>query len=215
MVEDWLRREARVDGWIILRTQGRHTITLAESLAEDGYRVWTPAMSRRLRVPKMNVKRDVTLPLMPSYVFARGEHLIDLLELAAMPERPRRAGGRKAAHRDFGIFRHAGRIPVIADADLGPLRDEERRGAASALVHREFDVGQRVRVPGGSFGGMAGTVVRSNGRETVVCFGTRARVRISTFILEPVQTYSGRSKPAAQDAAAGARQFQSGRSGRR
>jgi transcription antitermination factor NusG len=186
---------AGIEGWLILRTQGRHTLPLAASLTEDGFEAWTPSDIRRIRVPRANVKRDLRLPLLPRYVFVKALHLIDMLELAAMPEKPRRAGGRKPAHREFSVFRHAGRIPVIADEDLAPLRDKER-SAAAAPIAPSFNVGQRVLVPTGSFGGMSGTVVRSNGRETLVCFGTRARVRISTFILEPVTTYSGRQRPA-------------------
>lgn len=179
------------DGWLILRTQGRHTLRLTGSLAEDGFEVWTPVVTRNLRVPRANVRRDAQLPLMPSYIFARTGHLLDLLELAAMPEKPRRAGGRKPAHPDFTVFRYLDRIPVVADADLKGLREAET-DLARPRRRRRYGRGDEVKIPHGSFGGLTGHVVECSGRFTRVCFGTRMEVKISTFILQPVSTYSGR-----------------------
>ena len=74
--------------WFILRTAGRSTLSLAKTLAEDGFEVWTPARMQVIRVPRMNVRREVRLPLLPSFVFVRAPHLHDLLELASIGQAP-------------------------------------------------------------------------------------------------------------------------------
>lgn len=182
--------EAAGQGWIVLRTTASSTLRLAQSLAEDGYEVWTPVRRFRVRVPRANAKRNVELPLIPQYIFAREQHLLNLLELAAMPEKPRRgAGGRLPAHRDFSVFRHAGRIPVILDDDLKPLREAEDLAKPRRWTSAFAD-GSRVRITGGSFEGLVGTVESCDGRKAalwVSLFGRHRRVKISTFILQPVE----------------------------
>lgn len=171
------------DGWIILRTSGQRTLRLLNSLREDGYEVWTPQRRRRVRVPRHNVRREVDFALLPSFVFARAHHLIDLLELAAMPVKPRRgAGGRKPTHDVFSVFHHLDGIPVIADRDLDPLREEETRIARRPhFFHR----GEKVRVTHGAGTGLTGTVLCGDDRFTLVCLGGNMRVKIPTSILRP------------------------------
>ena len=170
--------------WCILRVRGSRTLRLAQSLAEDGFEVWTPTETRKVRVPKMNVRRDIVLPLMPSYVFARTRHLIVLLQLAALPVKPRRGKGlRKPAHDAFQVMRCFGGIPTVTDKDLDALRALEARRTPRRRAERSFDKGAGVRVEGGSFGGLAGIVERSDQTHTMVCFDGRLRVKIPTCIL--------------------------------
>lgn len=174
-------------GWIILRTSASKTLKLAESLREEGFDVWTPSLVRSQRLPRCNGRRDVAMPIIPTFLFARVWHLIDLLELAAMPERPRRgAGCRKPAHPAFSVFRDGGSemIPVVGDAELDPLRQAESRVATHRS--RRYEPGEMVKVPDGIFGGMVGEVVRSSEYKTRICFGGRMSVEVSTFILKPI-----------------------------
>ena len=164
------------DGWIILRTAGRSTLSLAASLAKDGFEVWTPARDMKIRKPRWNVHRDVRVPLMASFVFARARHLVDLIEqsetvMVGCPE--------------FSVFHHFGRIPFVSDSDLEPLREEERAAPTQAELRNLYRKGEKVMVTQGIFGGMAGVVERSDGTHTLVRFGSRMRVKISTFILKP------------------------------
>lgn len=169
--------------WIILRTSGRVTLKLVRTLCEDGIVAWAPSFIHRIRVPRFNVRREVTVALLPGWVFARATHLYDLLELARMDERPRRgAGGREPAHGKFSVFRDGDRIPAIADATLEDLRTSERR-VLPARQRATFKPGDQVRAPSGSFEGMTGRVVMSRGNLTEVDFGGLIRVKISTFIL--------------------------------
>jgi transcription antitermination factor NusG len=164
--------------WCILRTAGRHTLGLAASLAGDGYDVWTPAREVRVRRARWNVHREVRVPLLASFVFARADHLVDLLERAEMPG------------TGFSVFHYFDRIPLVADQDLAPLRDEETAAPSQAELAGLFRKGEGVRVAQGIFGGMAGIVEEQKGEFTLVRFGSRMRVKISTFILQPTSVIS-------------------------
>lgn len=163
--------------WLILRTAGRSTLPLAASLGRDGFEAWAPARRMKIRKPRWNVHRDVCVPLMASFVFARTHHLVDLINLA---ERP------KAGHPDFSVFHYFGRIPLVSDRDLEPLRTLERAGPTPDEMQNLYRKGEKVSVANGIFGGMAGVVERSDGTFTLVRFGSRMRVKISTFILQPI-----------------------------
>jgi transcription antitermination factor NusG len=189
---------AEQSDWFILRTAGRSTLNLAASLAEDGFETWTPVRMARIRVPRMNVKRDVRLPLLPSFVFVKAAHLVDLLELAQMIEKPRRDpnGGRwsRPAHRDFSVFHYLDSIPMVADRHLDPLRSKERE-----IIPKKdapgFNRGAKVRVGSGAFGGLRGKVERCKSGYALVVFTDFKRpVKIPTWLLsEDEATSASRS----------------------
>lgn len=165
------------DSWIILRTSGRHTMRLAESLSQDGYEAWTPIETRMLRIPRANVRRTVKLPIMPSYVFARAQYLIDLIQLAEM---------RTPTHADFSVMHFHDRIPVIAEHHLQGLRlIEAKRTPRKKAAPLTPGLSVRVKTEGGSFAGMKGRVERSNEGMTLVCFDSRLTVKIATSLLDP------------------------------
>lgn len=172
------------NAWCILRTSARYTIPLAETLKADGYEVWTPVETRMVRVPRKNVKREVRLPIMPSYVFARSDRLVDLLMLADEPVKPRRAG--TGAHSDFSVMHAFGGIPLVPDAHLTKLREREdeltpKPKTVKAKVPT-FDIGELLRMGSGIFAGMVGRVERSDEANTLLTFGTRA-VKFPTLLL--------------------------------
>lgn len=173
-----------VKGWCILRTAGRLTLPLAESLASRGFDVWTPAEVKLGRARGRRGRAETRKPMMPTFVFARAGHLWSLVSLAEDPACP---------HEGFSVFRHLDRYPVIADAELEPLRMSEVRAIPLDQL-QTFERGERVLVPSGSFCGLGGQVVESNGRFTLVCFGGHMQVKISTFILQPNKAFSG-SRP--------------------
>lgn len=169
--------------WIILRTRGRHTLRLVESLSEDGFEAWTPIETKIFHVPRLNSKRTVRLPIMPSYVFAGAHNLIDLIQLAAMKVKPRKH--HAPAHADFSIMRLHDRIPVIADGHLQSLRllEAKRTPKMKALQRFASGVSVRVKIEGGSFAGMKGRVEQSDYGMTLVCFDNRMTVKIDTSLL--------------------------------
>jgi transcription antitermination factor NusG len=169
------RSPMREQDWLILRCAGRSTLPLAESLSRGGFQVWTPSATQVRRVPRKNFRHNVTLPMMPSFVFARADRLVDLLDMA---------NARKVhRHPSFTVFHYLDQIPLVADRDLEPLRMAEKR-AVPVAKRPTFNRGQTVRVPTGAFEGLSGIVEKSDGKFTLVCFG-HASVKISTFILEP------------------------------
>lgn len=184
----------RNGSWIILRTSGRHTLRLASSLKDDGYEVWTPTEVKKIRIPRMNVRRSVTLPLLPSYVFAKAAHMIDLLQLSDRQFK---------AHADFSVMRMSDSIPLIGDEQLQSLRQLEARRTPLAKAQHKFDAGVevRVKVEGGSFAGMAGVIRKSDHGHSLVCFDGRLSVKIPTCLLQENNLQMERSVMVARKAA--------------
>jgi hypothetical protein len=170
--------------WCILRTSGRHTMSLAETLAKDGFDVWTPIETRKVWISSANVKREVRQAIMPSYVFARAEHLVDLLQLAAMPVKPRRGQGcREAAHAGFSVLHAFGRIPLVADHHLAELRKLEAKRTPVKRAAYSFPHNASAKVSKGVFGGLVGVVIRSTPDATVLSFAGSFPVTIPTSLL--------------------------------
>jgi len=172
------------DSWCILRCQGRATLRLAETLSKDGFNVWTPRETRRIRIPRANVRREAVLPLLPSYVFAKAHHLVDLLELAAMPVKPRRSL-REPAHASFTVMHWHDQIPLVEDVALNGLRYlEAKRTPRKKGKPLPRGISVQVKMEGGSFAGMKGRVERSDAGTTLVCFDKRLTVKIATSLLQ-------------------------------
>lgn len=186
-----------------MRTAGASTLRLLRSLREDGFEVWAPVKTERRRVSRMTAGAVIEVALAPSFVFVRAAHLVDMLELAAMPDKPRRGpGGRKPAHARFSVFHDHQGIPVIADDEMEGLRESERRRPKCPVTFRRKE---EVILTSGAGTGLRGRVIRSNPKETLVDLGRFfGRVKISTFILQLTESQDAPSN-AAQDAAAGGR----------
>lgn len=163
------------DSWIILRTAGRNTLKLAESLTEDGLDCWVPVIVQEVK------KRDVRLPMLAGFVFAKARNLYELLDMANMPVKKRR--GSKPAHADFSVFHFNDAIPIVADRELNALRRIAKRRTLAPKV-KPLKPYQRVRPIAGGFQGLLGTVTMSNERQTIVSFGGLfEKVEISTSLL--------------------------------
>ncbi|WP_242183114.1 hypothetical protein [Sphingomonas sp. CARO-RG-8B-R24-01] len=119
-----------LSGWCILRTSGGRTLALATSLAAAGYEVWSPVRTIKRPHGKRDLKGqrttvEINLPILPTFVFARA---------ACLPSLAHIAGDPAYQHPPFSIFSHAGRIPIICDASVAGLREEER--AAAELIEQ-------------------------------------------------------------------------------
>jgi transcription antitermination factor NusG len=162
------------DGWIILRTSGAKTIPLSESLAQAGFDVWTP---RYIQTGKKGGKDvETQISIIPTFLFARAVHIADLAEISEAPV---------SQHPDFSFFRHAGRIPLIADSEIGGLRkaEEQSRVKSRRSKRRALVMGQRVKFTQGAFAGMGGEVVKlnRNGKAALVAFGGGLNVEIEAW----------------------------------
>lgn len=149
--------------WLILRCKNADTLPLLRSLTRAGLDVWTPTERVTKRVPRANIKRKLDNALLPSYVFAAFDDLADLTAICDEPV---------SQHRAFRIFYWHRKLPLIADATLGPLRDLERDSMEAARRDSfkgvRFDIGSEVRLTAGSFEGLTGEVEGGNTNYTTV-----------------------------------------------
>ncbi|HEU4805184.1 MAG TPA: transcription termination/antitermination NusG family protein [Nitrobacter sp.] len=179
-------------GWCILTVKWRQrerTLKLSEALAVSGFDVWVPVETRRVDVPRMNVKRDVTRPLFPGYIFVQidRERVVGLIQYTD-------------PHPLLNVFRDAEGCPsVIAERHLARLRAWEAQLAERHLAElrktkrksaRMLSVGDTLRARDGSFGGKTGTVISSDRRKTFVFFDRFfGRVEIPTSNLFEDEAY--------------------------
>lgn len=171
--------------WCILRCAGRSTLPLAESLAEDGFDVWTPVETITKRVPRANGRYKIEAPLMPRYLFARVAHLVDLIQLAGMSVKPRRGAGlRKPSHHDFSVLHAFGGIPLVPDDGLNDLRRLSARRTPIKPAAYAWPMNGRVRVKSGIASGLVGVVVRSTPSRTMVEIAGGRSMEFLTSILE-------------------------------
>lgn len=162
------------DLWCILRVGSQRTIALAESLAKSGFHVWTPVATVKRRRPRSKLHREITVPIMPSYVFARADQLPALFSEASNPA---------TDHPNFTIARWAGKIPTISDRQLDALRVEERR-AIPPKKAKPYQQGDAVRVLDGAWAGLPGIVRTGRGRYTWVDIpGFAQPIRITSMLL--------------------------------
>lgn len=182
------------EGWAILTVKWRHrerTVKLAETLAAEGIETWVPIEQRRVSVPRMNASREVRLPLLPGYIFARRCHLVDLIQ---MVER----------HPFLRLSRTAEGFDIASDRALDGLRNREQHLAERYTAEgrklkvkaaKELNPGDRIRARDGSFGGKTGVVTSSDKRRTIVCFDRFFdRVEISTSLLTENEAYELQSE---------------------
>jgi transcription antitermination factor NusG len=182
---------AREERWCILRTHGGRTLPLARSLADAGILAWTPVEHVRRRIPRSREKEREfrPVPYLPTYVFAPAADLGELRRLEVAEE---------SGHPAFSIFRHYGASVLVPEAEIASLRQREaesRRRMEQSLDAQErhgrplreravpYARGSEVAVEEGAFAGLSGIVEESDGRHTLLLFGTHLRVTIETSTL--------------------------------
>lgn len=156
--------------WCILRTSGRRTVDVAESLGDNGLEVWTPTLRFMRRLPRTRKEVEAFAPIMPQYVFARAHQFDDLLRL-------------EPVHPLFSLYRWRlsdgnWYFPFIDDRELRHLRAEDYRTPKPVPPPkpepRQYTPGQVVSVPHGlPFAGMSGVVERTKGKFVIVAVGQR------------------------------------------
>ncbi len=124
--------------WAILRTSGGQTLPLMRSLREAGFDVWSPARPIRrtlnAKTPSGTRLIDTEVPILPTFVFASEADLPKLGDIV-----DDLASGRGCLHPAFSIFRYGGRIPIVGDAEVRGLRDEEERTIAVLQAMRDAE----------------------------------------------------------------------------
>lgn len=177
--------------WLILRTSGTGTLLLAKALRDAGFDAWSPVEIQNRRRPRSNDRYDREVAVMPSYVFANSQHLVDLLQIASKPQQTYQRWDtelrRMVTHGipQFSVFHHNGGIPLIADDSLDALRVVERRTAPKPTAPT-FEPGQPVKLTEGGFAGMSGIVERTTGDFAMVSFKDYPiAIKISRLLLHP------------------------------
>lgn len=166
----------RATDWCIIQTSSAGTLALANALNEQGIEAWTPATLEVKRVGKDRQRVEQTVPLMPTFVFARYSQINEILELARSPapiylvwdkqERRMVMKGRPY----FRIFRHGQMYPAVSNRELDHLRVAERQGKPLQHV-RIFKPGEDVRVGSfPSFEGLIGVIEEVKGGFAMVRF---------------------------------------------
>lgn len=160
--------------WIVLRTGSAQTLPLVRSLQSAGFDAWSPVKVISKRRPRSNERREMPVAILPSYVFARAEHVTDLMVAANRNVSP---------HPPFSVFRYCGKIPTISDRSLDNLRRIEKRSLPEKAA-RQFKSGERVRITEGGFAGMTGIVKTGRGRYTMVLFpGFSMPIKVKSMLL--------------------------------
>lgn len=177
------------EGWIILRCGGPRTLTLATSLAEDGFDVWTPARKETIRRKRWYKAKRIDRPLVPGFLFARQRHLQELLDMAKLDIKPRRGAGLlKAAHAAFTVLRDPlidDGFPVVADSALVELREREKPAKVKRRAHI-YGNGDELKITEGCYEGMNAVFDRGDRRSSTVwisLFGRFQRLKLPTSIL--------------------------------
>lgn len=185
-------RHPTTDGWCILRTSGRNTLRLAETLAAQGYDAWTPKGPPEPKQPDETAKRAPRsrsrrkaeeamdlVPILPTFIFAPARHLEDLAELSRREEFSVMCD--RVWHRGYML---------VADASLDHMRAYEARAMKRLPPPpaEPFEEGQIVKVPIAimGFASMSGMVESSDHKKTWINFGgVMGRVQVETFRLRP------------------------------
>lgn len=198
---------AKSERWCILRTGGAKTVPLASSLIEAGYVAWTPTETIRAKAKGALVDR--AKPIVPTFVFAKAAHVVDLLVASQDPR------SRLPA---FSVFRHGDHVPLIGGATLSALREAEelaalryanaierenaeerrqqriaelRRAAAQRKALRAqplgpLTLGTWVEVKDApAMAGLTGQIVEERSNAAVVMFGGSMRMTIEAWQIVP------------------------------
>lgn len=178
--------------WCILRTQPRHTLRLAASLAEDGFEVWTPVEIEKVQKARPKIVVEVPRAILTGFIFAKTAHIVDLLNLAQMPVKPRRGAClRLPAHVGFSVMHNDEGVNLVRDEHLAPLRRIEARRKPRSRSKYAIPRGVSIRVSSGIYAGMTGCVIRSDTGKTVVNFGGffgKTEIETSILLWDDVRT---------------------------
>lgn len=135
--------------WCILRTSAGQTLPLADSLARAGIAAWTPRQTIKRAAPTSRrayimgqrpAPNEVTVPILPGFVFA-GQDDVD--ELLAIGNAHRLGYG--SAHPRFTMLQVGDRVPFVGDRHVAGLRQAEVEAAAAIAVVREAETREAAR----------------------------------------------------------------------
>jgi len=167
--------EISVEQWYAVHTRARHERVVTQRLKEQGVTTFLPMVTEVHRWSDR--KKSVELPLFGCYVFVR---------LVPTPEE------RLRVLRIDGVFRFVGARGFgtpVAEAQIDAVR--KLIGEQLHWTHHPFlQIGQRVRVRGGSLDGVEGILLARDDDNTLVvsvdAIQRSLAVRIQGYDVEPI-----------------------------
>lgn len=211
------------DGWCILCTSAGRTLPLVAALETAGIAAWSPRrtvkrpaprMARRYVMGQRRPMIEVTLPILPGFVFARADQLSAIAAASLAPCGPL-AG--------FSILQVGQRVPIVAERAIAGLRMAEAEAVAAIDAAREAEsreVARRARAEMLSserarrkalrqetkalargdavevddmpaLAGMVGTVIEGRGTSARIHFGGFLTVTVEAWQVRPSDVQSG------------------------
>ena len=157
--------DAQQQAWVAVNTQPHRESIALENLERQKFETYCPWLRKRIRHARK--ARDVLRPMFPGYVFV----------------------GVEADHQHWrsikstigvrSVVSCGDRLSLLSDAFIANLKAREIDGA---IVRPEssYQVGQQIRIAGGPFDGLIGTIVEMDERErlTVLMDLLSGRVKV-------------------------------------
>ncbi|WP_288935544.1 hypothetical protein [uncultured Sphingomonas sp.] len=131
--------------WCILRTSAGRTLALTDDLVAAGIPAWTPRRvvkrpapgnARRYVVGRRRVMVEVTVAILPGFVFANADHLNAIFALSALPP---------GSFPAFSILRLGERVPLVGSAQIKGLATAETDAAAEIAAVRDAESREQAR----------------------------------------------------------------------
>lgn len=143
--------------WIVVSTHPHKEALAIENLRRQDFSAYCPLVRKRIRHARR--EQDVLRPLFPSYVFAQIDTAMHRWQSLSFT---------------FGVrslIRCGERLSFLPD-DF--IRSPKAREIEGAIIRPEnpYTVGQEVRVSGGSFDGIAATIIDMNEKVRLVVLMT-------------------------------------------
>jgi transcriptional antiterminator RfaH len=162
-VESW-SRVAR-QGWIAVNTHPHRERVAIENLERQSFKAYCPYLRRRIKHARKF--QDVLRPIFPGYLFVRVD--------GSVSWRPIRS--------TFGVRSVvvSGDCPsFLSDDFIAGLKKREVDGAI-ARPEEAYSIGQDIRICGGPFDGLIGTIIEMDERQrlTVLMDLLNGRVRVT------------------------------------
>lgn len=161
--------------WFAVETRPRHEKAVSAALREKGFEHFLPLFSEKHQWSDRT--RVVDMPVFPRYVFVRIEPTIDV---------------RVPVLRIKGVMGFVGNRGLGAAIPLSQIENVRNiiANAVPFAPHAFLDVGQRVRILGGSLAGVEGVLAAINGDQSLVVSVELIRrslaIRIEGYRVEPV-----------------------------
>jgi transcription antitermination factor NusG len=172
VTRSWVASEDKP--WFAIQTRPRHEKSVTAGLQEKGIKVFLPLLSENHRWSDRC--RVVDVPLFPSYVF---------IQTADTP------ATRILVLRTLGVVQFVG----VRGAGI-PIPDEQIESVRIVLEHGirftpfpYLNVGQRVRIRGGSLEGVQGILLGMNGDQSLIIsvelIQRSLAIRVAGYQVEP------------------------------